>query len=42
MQQRRQFGSKSGGRESGRQNFRFQPKNFQFFGEISNFPGQKF
>src|SRR6218665_3047446 len=38
--QRRQFGSKSGGRESGRSNFRFQPKNFRFYGKIFDFPGK--
>jgi len=39
---RRQSGSKSGGHESGRKNFRFPPKNFRFSGEISDFLGKKF
>ena len=38
--QRPQSGSKSGGRESGRRNFRSQPKKIRFSGKISDFPAK--
>ena len=42
-EQRRQSGLKSGGgRESGRRNFRFQPKNVRFSGKMYNFQAKKF
>jgi len=40
--QRRQSGSKSGGRECGRRNFRLQPKKFLIFRKNLRFSRQKF